>query len=163
MSQAKATQSGTETVSSLESELDQALSIGERLDELENRAVWLDAEFTIPGTNIQIGVSSIVGALPGAGDGVMMLIAASIVYHGFRLGAPTKTLVWMYIVLLVEGVISIIPLLGDFIGAYWSANIQNVGYLREHSETLDGSTNWWFLVATSSPFILFVLLVVSLL
>jgi len=146
-----------------DAELERRLRIGETLDELENRATWLDAEFRIPKTEIRIGVSSIVGFLPGAGDGLMMLLAATIVYHGMRLGAPTRTLVWMSIVLLVEGIIGIIPILGDAVGILWSANIQNVGYLRARQDSLDGSTNWLFVLLLLSPFFLPFLIVGSLL
>lgn len=142
---------------SAESALQREIAIGNRLDELENRAVWLDAEFRVPGTDFRVGISPIVGVLPGAGDSVMMLLAATIVYHGMRLGAPTKTLVWMSLVLLVEGVIGVIPVLGDAVSFVWSANIQNVGYLRANREALDGSTNWVFVLLLSSPGLLFVL------
>jgi len=145
-----------------EADLDRHLAVGDRLDKLENRAAWLDAEFRIPGTEFRIGVSSIVGLLPGAGDGAMMLVAATIVYHGMRLGAPTRTLVWMSVVLLVEGVVSVVPVVGDAIGVLWSANLQNVGYLRAREASLDGSTNWVFVLLLASPFILFFVLVGSL-
>jgi hypothetical protein len=145
-----------------EADLDRHLTVGDRLDKLENRAAWLDAEFRVPGTEFRIGVSSIVGLLPGAGDGAMLLVAATIVYHGMRLGAPTRTLVWMSIVLLVEGVVSVVPVVGDAIGVLWSANLQNVGYLRAREASLDGSTNWVFVLLLASPFILFFLLVGSL-
>jgi hypothetical protein len=143
-------------------DLDRHLAVGDRLDKLENRAAWLDAEFRIPGTEFRIGVSSIVGLLPGAGDGAMMLVAATIVYHGMRLGAPTRTLVWMSIVLLVEGIVSVVPVVGDAIGILWSANLQNVGYLRAREESLDGSTNWVFVLLLASPFLLVVVLLGSL-
>ena len=143
--------------------LDRHLAVGDRLDKLENRAAWLDEEFRIPGTELRIGVSSIVGLLPGAGDGMMMLVAATIVYRGMRLGAPTRTLVWMSIVLLVEGIIGIIPVVGDAIGVLWSANLQNVGYLRAREESLDGSMNWLFVLLLSSPFLLLLFLIGRLL
>ena len=145
-----------------EADLDRHLAVGDRLDKLENRAAWLDAEFRLPGTEFRIGVSSIVGLLPGAGDGAMMLVAATIVYHGMRLGAPTRTLVWMSIVLLVEGIVSVVPVVGDAIGILWSANLQNVGYLRAREESLDGSTNWVFVLLLASPFLLVVVLLGSL-
>ena len=145
-----------------EADLDRHLAVGDRLDKLENRAAWLDAEFRLPGTEFRIGVSSIVGFLPGAGDGAMMLVAATIVYHGMRLGAPTRTLVWMSIVLLVEGIVSVVPVVGDAIGILWSANLRNVGHLRAREESLDGSTNWVFVLLLASPFLLVVVLLGSL-
>jgi hypothetical protein len=141
----------------------ETVRVDERLDELERRAVWLDQEFRVPGTNARIGVSSIVGLLPGGGDGAMFLVAMSLVYHGLRLGASTWTLTKMSVILFVEFVISIVPILGDFIGAYWSANVQNVGYLRAQRDELDGSTNWVFVLILFSPSILTFLAVVSLL
>ncbi|MEZ3117649.1 DUF4112 domain-containing protein [Halobaculum sp. MBLA0147] len=138
-------------------------AIDERLDELERRAVWLDEEFRIPLTNTRVGVSSIVGLLPGAGDGLMFLVALSLVYHGLRLGAPTRTLLWMSVVLTVEFAVSVVPVVGDLVGLLWSANVQNVGYLRANRESLDGSTNWVFVLLLCSPWIVTLLAVVSLL
>lgn len=138
-------------------------AIDERLDELERRAVWLDEEFRIPLTNTRVGVSSIVGLLPGAGDGLMFLVALSLVYHGLRLGASTRTLLWMSVVLTVEFAVSVVPVVGDIVGVLWSANVQNVGYLRANRESLDGSTNWVFVLLLCSPWIVTFLAVVSLL
>jgi hypothetical protein len=146
-----------------EADLDRHLAVDDRLDRLENRAAWLDEAFRIPGTELRIGVSSIVGLLPGAGDGMMMLVAATIVYRGMRLSAPTRTLVWLSIVLLVEGIIGLVPVVGDAIGVLWSANLQNVGYLRAREESLSGSTNWLFVLLLSSPFLLLLFLVGRLL
>lgn len=139
------------------------LGVGEKLDKLENRAVWLDAEFRLPMTDTRIGIASIVGFLPGAGDGAMLLLAATIIYHGMRLGAPTSTLVKMSFVVLVEGIIGVIPIVGDAVGIVWTANIQNVGYLRKNQDALDGSTNWAFLLLLFSPAIMFVAMVVMIL
>jgi hypothetical protein len=146
-----------------EAELGRHLYVGEKLDRLENRATWLDAEFRIPLTNIRIGVASIVGFLPGAGDGAMLLLAATIIYHGIRLGAPTLTLIWMSIIVTVEAIIGVIPVVGDIIGIFWTANIQNVGYLRANQDALDGSTNWVFVLLLFSPVILLIILVGSVL
>lgn len=142
---------------------EQTAAIDERLDELERRAVWLDEEFRIPLTNTRVGVSSIVGLLPGAGDGLMFLVALSLVYHGLRLGASTRTLLWMSVVLTVEFAVSVVPVVGDLVGLLWSANVQNVGYLRANRESLDGSTNWVFVLLLCSPWIVTFLAVVSLL
>lgn len=142
-----------------DSNFGQELRISRKLDKLENRAVWLDAEFRIPVINFRVGVSPIVGLLPGAGDGLMMLIAATIIYHGMRLGAPTKTLVRMVSVLMLEGIIGTIPIVGDIISIFWSANIQIVGYLRANEESLDGSMNWIFLLLLLSPSLLTSLLI----
>ncbi len=93
----------------------------------------------------------------------MMLVAATIVYHGMRLGAPTRTLVWMSVVLVIEGVVGIIPLAGDVIGLLWPANLRNVSRLRAREASLDGSTNWLSVLLLASPFILVVGLVWSVL
>lgn len=151
------------SVAEAEAEFERAQAIGDALDELEGRAVWLDAEFDLPYTDRRVGVSSIVGLLPGGGDGLMALVAATLVYRGIRLGAPTRTLAWMSIILVVEGVVSVVPLLGDAISLLWPANVNNVGRLRKQRDSLDGTTNWWFVLLLLSPQLLFTLAVVSLL
>lgn len=146
-------------ISSINKELD----IGKKLDSLENRAMWLDEEFRIPVIDYRIGVAPIVGLLPGAGDGLMILIAATIVYSGMRLGAPTTTLLWMSIILVVEGVVGIIPGVGDVISIVWSSNLQNVGYLRAKEDSLDGSMNWLFLLILMSPFLILIIAIMGVL
>lgn len=145
------------------SSLGQELNIGEKLDSLENRAIWLDEEFRIPVIDYRIGVAPIVGLLPGAGDGLMMLIAATIVYNGMRLGAPTTTLIWMSIILVIEGIVGLIPGFGDGISIVWSSNMQNVSYLRAKEDSLDGSMNWMFLLILMSPFMMVIIVILGLL
>lgn len=145
------------------SSLDKELKIGKKLDNLENRAVWLDEEFRIPIINYRVGVAPIVGLFPGAGDGLMMLIAASIVYHGMRLGAPTTTLIWMLIILIIEGIVGIIPVIGDIISIVWSSNVQNIGYLRAKQDSLDGSMNWLFLLILMLPFLVMIIAILGVL
>lgn len=140
---------------------DTALEVGEQLDALENLAFSMDSAFRIPGTNFRVGVDPIVGLLPGAGDGLMMGLASYIVYRGARLGAPTGTLFLMTGVLLVEGIVGMIPIVGDVVDFLWSAQRQNVSYLRANEDELTGSTNWRFVGLVLLPFVVAIWAVVS--
>lgn len=151
------------SVADAQAEFERRQAVADRMDKLEQKARWLDAEFQIPRTQYRVGVSSIVGLLPGGGDGVMALVATSIVYRGIRLGASTGTLLKMSFILLVEAIVSVVPIAGDLVGLLWSANVNNVGRLRREQADLPGSTNWWFVLLLLSPWLLFVLGVVSVL
>lgn len=152
---------GPSSVDGAAVEADTVVRVGEELDALENLAFSMDSAFRIPGTNVRIGVDPLVGLLPGAGDGVMMMLASYIVYRGTRLGAPTGTLLLMSTVLFVEGVVGMIPIVGDAVDFLWSAQRQNVGYLRAHRSDLDGSTNWRFVAIILAPVVLAIYAVLS--
>ncbi|UIO99137.1 DUF4112 domain-containing protein [Halobaculum sp. CBA1158] len=142
-------------------EFEHAQAIGAKLDMLERRAEWLDEEFRLPFTDVRVGVASIIGFLPGAGDSGALVLSATIIYHGMRIGASTTTLAWMSLIVLIEGIVGVIPVVGDAVGLVWTANVNNVERLRADRDAIDGSMNWVFLLLLLSPFILFVLAVVS--
>lgn len=120
--------------------------VEQKLERLESIADKMDRIYTIPKTNIGVGIDPLIGLIPGVGDLIAMGIAVYLVFKGVLLGAPNRVLGRMTINLIAEGIIGSIPIVGDIIDFLWAMNVQNVGYLRKNSERLSGDTNWSFLV-----------------
>jgi hypothetical protein len=101
----------------------------ERLSELAN---WLDAKFTLPGTRITLGLDSLLGLLPGAGDTVGSLFSLYFVYRAHEWGVPTAIKAKMLWNILLDFVIGTIPLIGDIFDVGFKANIRNIDLLKKH-------------------------------
>ena len=107
----------------------EALSPSEReqtLKRIRALAVLLDSAWEIPGTNFRIGLDSLIGLIPGAGDVVTMLAASYIVAEARRLGVRRRTLLRMVSNIAVDAIIGAIPLAGDLFDAGFKANARNL-------------------------------------
>ncbi|QQA41380.1 DUF4112 domain-containing protein [Pelagovum pacificum] len=104
------------------------------LQKLENLANRMDAAFRIPGTGIRVGADSIIGLVPGIGDGLALAPAGWIMWKARELGAPSHLLTRMGANVAIDAVIGSIPLIGDLFDVGWKANLRNVKLLREHME-----------------------------
>src|SRR5947207_15563048 len=63
-----------------------------RVATLATFAMWLDAGFRIPGTNIRFGLDPILGLIPGAGAAAGAVLAGWIFVEAIRLGASRAPL-----------------------------------------------------------------------
>lgn len=90
----------------------------------------LDRLFTIPGTNISIGLDGIVGLIPGVGDAITFLLASYIVYKAALLGMPKLVLARMIWNVLIDGIFGAIPVLGDLFDIVWKANAKNIELIK---------------------------------
>ena len=92
----------------------------------------LDNIITIPGTGISVGLDPIIGLLPAGGDFLGVLLSAYIVLEAARLGASKATLGRMTVNIIIDALIGVIPILGDFFDFAWKANDHNIKLLEEH-------------------------------
>lgn len=105
-----------------------------RLDQL---ADWMDSRFKLPGTNIRFGLDSILGFLPGVGDGVTALPSVYLIASAHSLGVPKLTLLRMAWNVLIDMMIGTIPLIGDIFDIGFKANRRNIALMRKHVESND--------------------------
>lgn len=111
----------------------------ETAEEREIRArlaflAWLlDSSIPIPGTRLTVGLDFLIGLVPVIGDLIGVLISSFIVAEARRLGAPRSVLARMAFNVAVEGVVGLVPFLGDAFDAGWKANQRNVRLLNEWS------------------------------
>lgn len=106
----------------------------ESLRRLDGLAVLMDSAFTIPGTNVTMGLDALIGLVPVVGDLVTTAISSYILYEARRLGASKLTLARMASNVAIDGVVGAIPIVGDMFDVTFRANRRNVAILREHLE-----------------------------
>ena len=112
----------------------------ETKEEREARArlaflAWLlDSSIPIPGTRLTIGLDALIGLIPVIGDLIGVLASSIIVVEANRLGVPRSVLARMTFNVAVEGVVGIVPFVGDIFDAGWKANQRNVQLLNEWME-----------------------------
>lgn len=92
----------------------------------------LDKAITIPGTGIGVGLDPILGLLPAGGDFLGVLLSAYIVLEAARLGASKATLGRMAGNIIIDALIGVIPVFGDFFDFAWKANDHNIKLLEDH-------------------------------
>ena len=102
-----------------------------RLDFL---AWLLDSSIPIPGTRLTIGLDALVGLLPFLGDLLGVLASSFILAEANRMGVGRTILARMAFNVAVEGVLGIVPIVGDVFDAAWKANQKNVRLLNAWAE-----------------------------
>ena len=119
-------------------------------------AELLDRRFTIPGTDIRIGLDPLIGLIPGVGDTAANLIGFFIVVAGAQLGLPRIVLVRMAANIALNGVIGSVPVLGDLFSVWFKSNVRNVRLLERHAGAPARSTiaDWSLVVGLLAGIIL---------
>ena len=102
------------------------------LRRLEVLSHWLDSRFRVPGTNIRFGLDSIVGIVPGVGDGVTLIPASYVVLRAHQLGVPRYLVVRMAFNVVVDVLVGAVPIIGDLFDVAFKANRRNVAILNRH-------------------------------
>lgn len=93
----------------------------------------LDTAVTLPLIPFRIGLDSIVGLLPGVGDGLMLLAGLRIVMLGRAMGMPKALISAMVRNALLDFVIGFIPVIGDIGDFFFKSNQKNVRIMEK----------WW--------------------
>ena len=105
-----------------------------RVARLRRLAVLLDDSIPIPGTRFRIGVESIVGLVPGAGDLAGGAFSLYIMLQAARMGVPRPLLARMGTNLVVDVVVGAVPILGDLFDVGFKANMRNLALLERHAQ-----------------------------
>ena len=100
------------------------------LNQVDRLAWLLDNSIHIPIINYRIGLDALIGLIPGLGDAAGLVVSSFIVLQAMRLGAPRAILGRMVLNIVIEAVVGLIPVLGDFFDATFKANVRNVRLLR---------------------------------
>jgi hypothetical protein len=111
-----------------------------RVERLRRLAVLLDDSIPIPGTRFRIGIESIVGLLPGAGDLAGGAFSLYILLQAARMGVPRPLLARMATNLVVDVVVGAVQILGDLFDAGFKANMRNLDLLERHAQRPVAST-----------------------
>lgn len=90
----------------------------------------LDDLVTIPGTNIGIGLDSVIGLVPGIGDGAGVVLSGAVLVQAIRQGVPLPVLGRMVLNLGIDAGLGLIPGVGDLADVAHRANRKNVRLLQ---------------------------------
>lgn len=95
----------------------------------------MDDAIEIPGIGYRIGLDPLVGIAPVSGDAVAAVASLYIVFEGFRLGVPLRTLLTMLLFIGLDFVLGSIPVLGTVIDAVLKVNKRNAETLESYVES----------------------------
>jgi hypothetical protein len=101
-------------------------------------AILMDAAVRVPGTRFRIGLGSLIGLPPVAGDAFMTAVSLWIVWQGRRLGLPRSNIVRMMGNVAVETALGSIPMVGDVMDMVWKANMRNLAIIDAHLASSPG-------------------------
>lgn len=104
----------------------------------------LDRSIRIPGTRYRIGLDPLIGLIPGLGDAIANAIGLVIIVVAARLGVPRITLVRMGINVLTNGLIGMMPGLGDLFSAWFMSNVRNVELMHRVAASDRTAPDWAF-------------------
>ena len=102
-------------------------SVRRRLEAME---LLLERAFTIPGTNMRVGLDAIIGLVPVLGDLVTTAMGAWMVWEARNLGMSKFHLARMAGNVGVDTLVGMIPLAGDLFDFAFRSNTRNLKILK---------------------------------
>lgn len=102
----------------------------EMIANLEGLAHLMDKAFTMPGTNIKIGLDSIIGLIPVIGDTLAVAVSVYIYSFAKQAGVPWHKRMIMVWNIFIDWLIGLIPFIGDLFDVGWKANSKNVAIIK---------------------------------
>lgn len=102
------------------------------LQKLESLVRLLDEAFAIPGTKWRVGLDSLLGLVPGAGDLASAVMAGYVLRQSAKLGVSRLTLARMFGNVALDLAVGAVPVLGDLFDVAFKSNRRNLRLLRKH-------------------------------
>lgn len=100
---------------------------------LEELSRWMDTRFQLPLIHWRFGLNAIIDLIPGIGDFATTIIALFVLGSAVRYRVPKITLLRMGINIAIYFLLSLMPFLGDLLGAWWKPNIRNIRLLKQRA------------------------------
>lgn len=107
-------------------------SYNQKLEKLEKLAIWMDSQFSIPGTSIRFGFDSIIGLIPFLGDTFTLASTAYFYHIGHTLGLPWYKKMQILWNGFIDWLIGLIPFFGDIFDVRWKSNLRNLELIKRH-------------------------------
>jgi hypothetical protein len=108
----------------------------------------LDQRFTIPGTQIRVGLDPIIGLLPGIGDLIANLTGSVILLIAAQCGVPKIVLLRMGVNIAINSLVGAIPVFGTVFSIWFRSNAKNALLLERYIQgDRTGSKSDWLFVA----------------
>ncbi len=102
------------------------------LARLDFVASLMDNAFRVPGTDFRFGFDSILGLVPGVGDGIGLIVSGFLATIMVRRGAGPVVMLRMLGNVAVDAVVGAVPLAGDIFDFGFKANRRNVEMLKKY-------------------------------
>jgi len=93
----------------------------------------MDDLFRVPVLGWRFGLDPIIGLIPGFGDTATSLVSIYILVNAVRYRVPKITLLRMGLNLGIDYVVGSVPLVGDFLDAWWKSNQRNLDLLKKRA------------------------------
>jgi len=114
--------------------MNQPENISEKLASLERLSKIMDSQFNILG--FKFGFDALIGIVPIAGNVITTLIAGYNVWQGSQLGVPKELVQKMIGNVIIDTVMSAVPIVGNIGDFFWRANDKNLVLMREYFNDL---------------------------
>ena len=99
----------------------------------QKMANLLDTAIKLPLVPVRVGLDSLIGLIPGAGDALMLLVSLRIIWLGKSLGMPKLLIAQMVKNSAIDFGLGFIPIIGDIVDIFYKANQKNVRIMER----------WW--------------------
>ena len=115
------------------------------LRKAQDMANLLDTAVKLPIIPIRVGLDSLIGLIPGAGDALMLGASFRIIWLAKRMGVPKALLTKMVKNSAIDFGLGFVPLVGDIADVFYKANLKNVRILekwwvKENKASVDTAT-----------------------
>lgn len=104
-------------------------AVRQRVEALEK---VLERAFTVPGTNMKVGLDAIVGLVPVVGDWVAGAMSAYLIWEARNLGLSKWQLARMSANAGFDTLVGMIPLVGDLFDFAFKSNTRNLRLIKRH-------------------------------
>ena len=110
---------------------------------------------------ISFGLDALLGLIPVLGDLIGPMVSLYILVQAVSFGCSPSVLLRMGLNLLVEGILELVPFLGNVFDFFWKANNKNIQLLEQHLENSQGVLVRSRLILALIAFVLLALMVGS--
>ena len=93
---------------------------------------WMDTKLRIPGTSIRFGLDAIMSLIPGVGDVASTAINLGIFGMILGKGVPFGTALRMMGNIIIDFIISSVPVIGTIFDIGFKSNVKNLNLLQKH-------------------------------
>lgn len=99
--------------------------------DLKKIAEFLDSKFRLPG-GFRIGWDGILGFIPGIGDLITNILSIYIIVRAAVLGCSPSVILRMGLNVLIDNLVDVIPVFGNFFDLFWKSNLKNLSLIERH-------------------------------
>lgn len=92
----------------------------------------LERAFVIPGLNRGVGLDSVMGFVPVAGDMIAGAMGLYLVWEARNIGMPKRTIARMLMNVGVDTTLGAVPFVGDVFDFFFRSNTKNLRLIKRH-------------------------------